>query len=78
LDLLVGRLNQLRQWIRDDERIVEVIDSYLGEQIKEMRAHLARQNLRLALLFTMVSGAALGWIISLLGTPATVLHAFGL
>jgi hypothetical protein len=76
LDLFIHRLKQIRDWLQQDARLLPVVDDVIGKQVRALEQQQARQNYRLALLTTM-GGAILGWLISLLGTPTTILRLLG-
>jgi hypothetical protein len=76
LDLFVARLKQLKEWLQQDPRLLPVVDDYIGGQVYKMEQRQSRRNWWLAVT-TTVAGAVLGWAISLLGTPATLVHLLG-
>ena len=76
LDLFIRRLKQMRDWLRQDPRLLPVVDDAIGKQVRDLERRQTWQNYRLAFA-TTVGGALLGWLISLLGTPTTVLHLLG-
>ena len=67
---------QIRDWLRQDPRLLPVVDDAIGRQVRELERRQAKQNVSLAFV-TTVGGAILGWVVSLLGTPTTVLHLLG-
>lgn len=73
LDLIVTRLKQLKEWLQQDPRLLPLVDDFIGGQVQKMEQRLNRRNWWLAV-GTTVAGAVLGWLISLLGTPVTLLH----
>ncbi len=74
--MFIHLLKQMRDWLRQDPRLFPVVDDAIGRQVREMERRQTQQNYRLAFV-TTVGGAILGWLISLLGTPTTVLHLLG-
>lgn len=76
LDQFIARLKQVRDWLRQDPRLLPVVDDAIGKQVHEFERRQSQQNYRLAFI-TTVGGAILGWLISSFGTPATVWHLFG-
>lgn len=76
LDLFVARLKQVKEWLQQDPRLLPVVDDYIGGQVRQMEQRQSRQNWLLAVGTTLV-GAILGWAISPVGTPVTLLHLLG-
>ena len=52
------------------------LDAAIGTQVRELERRQTKQNYSLAFV-TTIGGAILGWLVSLLGTPTTVLHLLG-
>ncbi|MEO7000709.1 MAG: hypothetical protein ABI068_02835 [Ktedonobacterales bacterium] len=82
LDTFVHRIRQITEWLKQDRRLMPIVDDAIGKQVRELEMKQVqvaqrqnRQNYLLALV-TTIAGALLGWLISLLGTPNTLLHAF--
>lgn len=76
LDLVTSRLRSIRDWLTQDPRLIPLVDDYIGQQVRAMEVRQSRQNVGLAVVTTLV-GAALGWLVSLAGTPQTLLHLLG-
>lgn len=75
LDLFIRRLSQIRDWLMQDPHLLAAVDAAIGKQVQSLEHRQSRQNVSLAVT-TTIAGAVLGWLISLLGTPSSVLHAF--
>lgn len=74
LELYVNRLRQIHEWLRADPRLLPLVDDAIGKQVRALERRQSRQNVTLAVV-TTVAGAILGWAVSLLGTPVSLLHA---
>jgi hypothetical protein len=74
LDIFLRRLRQIHDWLKQDPRLLPVVDDAIGRRVRALEQRQTRQNVTLAAI-TTVTGAVLGWLISLLGTPVTAWHA---
>jgi hypothetical protein len=74
LALYVSRLKQMKDWLEQDERLLPIVDQYIGQRVSAMEKRTNVLNMRLAVI-TTVAGAALGWLTSLAQTPSALLHA---
>jgi len=67
LDARIGRLEQLCDWIDEDEHLARFIDSVIGHQVRAAERRQARLSAGLNVLFMIA-----GWLLSLIGTPANL------
>ncbi|HUY79978.1 MAG TPA: hypothetical protein VMV29_24630 [Ktedonobacterales bacterium] len=81
LQTFVYRIRQIYDWLKQDARLIPIVDDAIGKRVRELErkqeqviARQNQQNYALAIVTTLV-GAILGWLISLLGTPASLVHA---
>jgi hypothetical protein len=63
----IFRLGQVRDWIEEDTHLAHLIDSVIGRQVLLSERRQARFNTALNGVFLI-----LGWMLSLVGTPATL------
>jgi hypothetical protein len=73
LDIILARLGQVKEWLQQDSRLLPLVDDYIGAQVRAMEQRQTRQNVGLAVA-TTIGEALLGWSVSLLGTPTSLLH----
>jgi hypothetical protein len=73
--VFLSRLKQMKEWLQEDDRMLTIVDNYIGQRVRAMEKRTNAVNLRLAVI-TTAAGAALGWLTSLAQTPAALLHAF--
>jgi len=71
LALTLSRLKQIKDWFEHDERLLPVVDSFIGQKVKASEKRTNAINLWIAAATTVV-GAILGWLISVL--PAHLPH----
>ena len=67
----IDHLTQIKQWLQSDQRLLTVIDDYVGKHVGAQTRALKRQNVVLSVGMTIV-GAILGWLMSIL-VPASLL-----
>jgi hypothetical protein len=67
----IARLQQIKEWLESDERLLPVIDDYVGKHVGLQTRKLRRQNMVLTVGMTF-AGAILGWLLSIL-LPASLL-----
>jgi hypothetical protein len=77
LTVFIARLKQMKEWLQQDERLLPVVDSYIGQKVQAMEKRTNAANIQLAVI-TTIGGALLGWLISALQSPSAILHAIGL
>ncbi|GEM_PF-7026982 len=82
LQTFAYRIRQIYEWLKQDTRLIPIVDDAIGKRVRELEAKQEqiterqnRQNYTLAIV-TTIAGAILGWLISLLGTPISLLHVF--
>jgi hypothetical protein len=75
LTTFVSRLRQIRDWLQQDSRLLPVVDEFIGQQVAASEKRATRRNLTIAAVTTVI-GAALGWLLSSLATPAHLLSQF--
>jgi hypothetical protein len=73
LDLFIGRLRQIKEWLQRDRRLREVVDTYMSQQMQAIEKRQTVQNVWLAVITTL-AGAVLGWLSSALASPVTLWH----
>jgi hypothetical protein len=74
LTLFLSRLKQMKDWLQQDDRLLPIVDQYIGQRVHAMEKRTNAVNMRLAVI-TTIAGAALGWLTSLAQTPSSLLHA---
>lgn len=72
IDARIGRLEQVRDWIDEDDELAGLIDSVIARRIRESERRQARFNVALNAVFLIA-----GWLLSLVGTPAAFTHLIG-
>jgi hypothetical protein len=75
LTLFLSRLKQIRDWLQQDNRLLPVVDEFIGQKVTQSEKRTNRLNLALAGVTTII-GAILGWLVALLGDPHTLLQLF--
>jgi hypothetical protein len=73
LSLFLSRLRQIRDWLQQDNRLLPVVDEFIGQKVALSAKHANRLNVALAVVTTLV-GAVLGWLVSAFGSPTTLFH----
>jgi len=73
MTLFLSRLRQIRDWLQQDNRLMPVVDGFIGQKVTASEKRSSRLNFMLAAVTTIV-GAALGWLAALLGDPHTLFH----
>lgn len=73
LDLLIARLQQIKEHLLQEPRLLPLIDEYIGQQVRAGEKRQAVQSRHLAIV-TTVAGVALGWLAAGLATPASLWH----
>jgi hypothetical protein len=68
LDVQLDRLQQVREWLKDDN-LRRLIDAAIGEQVQTSE----RRQRRLTAVWS-VAGILAGWLLSLLGSPASLIR----
>jgi hypothetical protein len=71
IDHRISRLEQVRDWIDEDEYLAQLIDSIIGKQVKTSEQRQARRNIIVNIVFLL-----LGWLLSILATPANMVSLF--
>jgi hypothetical protein len=67
LSLFLSRLKQIRDWLQVDNRLLPVVDEFIGQKVSASEKRSNRNNLVLAGVTTVI-GAVLGWLVSGFGT----------
>jgi hypothetical protein len=75
LTLFLSRLKQIRDWLQQDNRLLPVVDEFIGQKVSQSEKRANRLNLVLAGVTTVI-GAVLGWLVALLGDPHALLQFF--
>ena len=63
LAVTISRLKQIKDWFEHDERLLPVVDSYIGQKVKASEKRTNTVNTWIAVATTVV-GAILGWLVS--------------
>jgi hypothetical protein len=71
IDRRISRLEQVRDWIDEDEYLAHLIDSVIGKKVKASEQRQARRNIIVNVIFLL-----LGWLLSILATPANIVSLF--
>jgi hypothetical protein len=71
LDSRIARLEQVRDWIGEDEGFAALIDNIIGKQVRAATRWQLVVSFVLSVLFLIA-----GWLLSLLGSPADLLTWF--
>ncbi|HEY7834373.1 MAG TPA: hypothetical protein VIG30_12430 [Ktedonobacterales bacterium] len=74
MSLFLSRLKQIRDWLEQDDRLLPVVDTYIGQQVMAAEKRGSARDMRMAVATTLV-GAVLGWLMASLAAPNTMLHA---
>jgi hypothetical protein len=74
--LTISHLKQIKDWFEHDERLLPVVDSFIGQKVKASEKRTNAVNAWIAVATTIV-GAILGWLVSSLQSPTTLLSHFG-
>jgi hypothetical protein len=74
--LTISHLKQIKDWFEHDERLLPVVDSFIGQKVKASEKRTNAINTWIAVATTVV-GAILGWLVSSLQSPAALLSRFG-
>lgn len=73
LDERIGRLNNIREWLQQDDDLARLIDGIIGKQVRASERRQARLSVVLNVVFLLA-----GWGLSLISTPSSALgHIFG-
>lgn len=72
LSLFLSRLRQIRDWLQQDNRLLPVVDEFIGQKVSASAKRSNQFNLALAVVTTII-GAILGWLVSAFGSPTTIL-----
>jgi len=70
MELLIARLRQIKDLLKQDSRLLPLVDGYIGQQVHAMEQRQARFNVALAVLTTLI-GVVLGWLLSAV-TPVSI------
>ena len=63
LALTLSRLKQIKDWFEHDQRLLPIVDSYIGQKVKASEKRTNALNAWIAVATTIV-GAILGWLVS--------------
>jgi hypothetical protein len=73
LELFVGRLRQIKEWLVEDTRLLHIVDAHVGQHVHAMEKRQSLQSIWSSVITTLV-GAILGWLTSTLASPITLWH----
>jgi hypothetical protein len=65
LALTLSRLKQIKDWFEHDQRLLPIVDSFIGQKVKASEKRTNTLNLWLAVATTVI-GAVLGWLASVI------------
>jgi hypothetical protein len=68
MSLFLSRLRQIRDWLQQDNRLMPVVDGFIGQKVTASEQRSNRLNIILAAITTVI-GAVLGWLASGFGAP---------
>lgn len=68
LEEFAHRLKQIKSWMEQDNDLLKVVDSHIGEQVKLIDQKQSWREIRLAIV-TTAAGVILGWLFSSAATP---------
>jgi hypothetical protein len=83
LSARIDRLDQLKTWMHDDPDLFHILDLTIGNQVKaaeERQSDLAKAAERRQRVYSFVGAIItliVGWLLSLVGTPAMLAHLIG-
>src|SRR5262249_8847786 len=63
MTVFLSRLKQIRDWMQQDNRLLPVVDEFIGQKVAASAKRSNQLNLTLAAVTTVV-GAILGWLLS--------------
>src|SRR5215469_13850833 len=63
LALTLSRLKQIKDWFEHDQRLLPIVDSYIGQKVKASEKRTNTVNTWIAVATTVI-GAILGWLVS--------------
>lgn len=63
LALTLSHLKQIKDWFEHDERLLPIVDSFIGQKVKASEKRTNVLNVWIAVATTIV-GAILGWLVS--------------
>lgn len=73
LDMFITRLQQVKELLQQDPRLLAPIDEHIGHHVRAMEKRQSAQTIHLAVI-TTVAGVILGWLISALASPVVLWH----
>jgi hypothetical protein len=71
LTVFLSRLKQIKEWFTQDQRLLPLVDEYIGQRVSSMEKRTNTVNTFVAVGTTIV-GALLGWLVSALSSPANI------
>jgi hypothetical protein len=74
LTVFLSRLKQIKEWFTQDTRLLPLVDEFIGQRVKGMEKRTNSVNTRIAIITTIV-GAFLGWLVSALSSPSSIVNA---
>lgn len=74
MELLIARLRQIKDLLKQDSRLLPLVDGYIGQQVHAMEQRQVRFNVVLAVVTTLI-GVVLGWLLSAVA-PASIAMPF--
>jgi hypothetical protein len=75
IDLFLARLQQIKEWLEHDSHLLNIVDYHISQHLRAIEKRQRRAEIWLAVI-TTISGALLGWLISVLASPITIWHLF--
>ncbi len=73
LELFIGRLRQIKEWLIQDPEMLRLVDTHLSQHVQGMEKRQTIQNIWFAVITTL-AGAIVGWLTSALASPITLWH----
>jgi len=73
LDLFIGRLRQVKEWLIQDPQLLRLVDTHMNQHVLAMEKRQSIQNIWLSVITTL-TGVILGWLASALASPITLWH----
>ena len=72
LTVFLSRLKQMKEWLQEDARLLPLVDGVIGQHVKAAEKRANALNVQMAVITTLV-GALLGWLLSSVQGPASLL-----
>lgn len=68
LDLFIGRVSQIKEWLLQDPELLRLVDTHMSQHMRAAEKRMLIQNFWLSAL-NLLAGAVLGWLFSALASP---------